>query len=119
MGITAFGVIHANPSTPFDDGGSTGLPALAAAAGAEITTPTLTAAAKDLLICIQGKATSGLPGTPTSFTSIATNSNSAGVKFWFDRTASLGAPTGFSGTVTSSGLSGTPGCMAVLALVAD
>jgi hypothetical protein len=119
-GITAFGVIHANPTTPFDDGGSTGLPSSQAASGSgEVTTATITAAAKDLIFCYQGKASSGSPGTPTSFTSIATASTSSGIKWWFDRTATMGAPSGFTGTVTSSGMTSQPGGMAVFALVAD
>jgi len=106
----------ASGGNPFADSG-TGFPiALSTTGASEVTSGTVTAGAGVTLIAITAKDTSGLPGYPIGFTSVGTASNGGGSLFEYATVGKEQITSAFSGTITSSGISGVSGNMVVLAI---
>ena len=119
-GIIAFGATNCSTVTPFLTSG--GLPTGAqSGASTEATTGAITAAIGNVLMAVSAKATSGNPGVPSPFTAItgATIANGGGTKWMYANIAQSSLSSAFSGTVTSSGLSGqAAGNLCVIGLAA-
>lgn len=104
-GLILVSVAGANTSTPFYDGGSTGLFGTGVAGNSiQAITDNITANANQLLFCVQGQATNIVPTAPTGFTTIATIDNSGGALYEYASVSTLTVPSGFSQTISSVNL---------------